>query len=127
MATASGTPEAREPAMRTTVRHVDYDKYIDKQLRKTRRQVRAVDLSSAVLVLVAGVLCYLLLATLVDHWVVSGGLGYGGRTLAWAICLTAAVIWTGYILVPLVFRRINPVYAAHAIEAEPADPERTAW
>ena len=117
MATASGTPEAREPfTTRTTVRHVDYDKYIDKQLRRTRRQVRTVDLSSAILILVAGVLGYLLLATLVDHWLVSGGLGYAGRTLAWAICLTAAVTWTGYILLPLVFRRINPVYAAHAIE-----------
>ncbi len=117
MATASGTPEAREPlSTRSNIRLVEYDKYIEGQLRKTRRQVRAVDLASAILILIAGVLGYLFLATLVDHWLVSGGLGYGGRTIIWAICLTAAVTWIGYVLLPLVFRRINPVYAAHAIE-----------
>ena len=43
MATVSGTPEAREPLSPSGVRHVAYDAYIEGQLRKTRRQVRAVD------------------------------------------------------------------------------------
>ena len=117
MATASGTPEARAPLSTTSgVKLVEYDKYIEGQLRKTRRQVRTVDVSSAMLILIAGTLAYLFAFTLVDHWAVTGGLGFAGRTLAWVLFLTGAIAWTGAALLPLSFRRINPVYAAHAIE-----------
>ena len=92
MATASGTPEAREPlTAQSGVHLVTYDKYIEGQLRKTRRQVRAVDLASAILILIAGTLGYLFTAALVDHWLVSGGMGYAGRTMAWVVFLSAGI------------------------------------
>ena len=98
------------------VRHVAYDAYIEGQLRQDVPASRAVDLATALMILVAGTLIYLFGATLIDHWAVSGGLGFGGRTIAWVLFLTGTLAWIGYALLPLVVRRINPVYAAQAIE-----------
>ena len=64
----------------------------------------------------AGTLGFFLLAVLCDHWLVSGGLGTVGRWLALVIYLTGALVYCWQSLLPLCLRRINPVYAAHAIE-----------
>ncbi len=47
---------------------------------------------------------------------VSGGLGFWGRLLLLAGYLAGAVWWIGTQIVPLVVRRINPLYAAYTIE-----------
>ena len=95
---------------------VEYDKYIENQLRKTAPAGALRRRDRALLVLVAGSLIYLFAMALVDHWLVTGGMGYAGRTVAWAVYLTGLIAWCGYALVPLVFWRINPIYAAHTIE-----------
>ena len=61
-----------------------FDALIDRRLDKTRRQVKTVDLSVALMTLAAGCLLYLWLGALADHWLVFGGLGVIGRVLLWS-------------------------------------------
>ncbi len=95
---------------------VEFDDFIDAQLRKTRSHVRSVDIATSVMVLVAGTLAYILLAAVFDHWIVAGGLGFWGRTFFLAVYLVAAATYLGKTLVPLLVRKINPLYAAETIE-----------
>ncbi|MCE9607966.1 MAG: hypothetical protein K8U03_24030 [Planctomycetia bacterium] len=101
---------------RSAGRVIEYQAYIDGQLRKTRSRVKWVDLGSSLTLLAIGVLAYLLVAAVIDHWVVPGGLGFSGRLL---LCI-GLVGGAAYHLVgrfaPLLLRKVNPVYAAEAIE-----------
>jgi hypothetical protein len=95
---------------------IAYDRYIETQLHRTRRQVKGVDLSTSIMLLVVASLVYLMLVALLDHWVVTGGLSVAGRMVAFGV-LAAGVVGFGVLkLFPLAMRRINPVYAAHTIE-----------
>jgi len=82
----------------------------------TRRRVRTVDLACGLTTFAAAILAYLFVCAQVDHWLVSGGLGFWGRFFFWAVMLAAG----GYYLVrnvaPLLLYRISPVFAAYAIE-----------
>src|SRR4051812_8987085 len=60
---------------------VAYDRFIEGQLSKTRRQVKGIDLASSMITLAAGAILYLLAAIVVDQWVFTGGLGFWGRLL----------------------------------------------
>jgi len=95
---------------------VEYEEFIEAQLRKTRSHVRGVDIATATMVLLASTLGYFFVAVLVDHWLVSGGLGFWGRTILLALYLVAAGWWTISQIMPLLLRRINPLYAAQTIE-----------
>jgi len=95
---------------------VQYERYIDAQLRKTRLQVKGVELTTALITLAVGSLAYLFLVALIDHWVVKGGLGFAGRLVFLLAFLAGAGAYFGLVLWPLLVRRINPVYAAQAIE-----------
>jgi hypothetical protein len=95
---------------------VEFDDFIDAQLRKTRSHVRSVDIATSLMVLAAGTLAYILLAAVFDHWIVAGGLGFWGRTLFLAVYLLAAAAYLGMSVVPLLVRTINPLYAAETIE-----------
>ena len=95
---------------------VAYDKFIDDQLHTARRQVRTVDIAVSLMTLGAGTLGFFLLAVLCDHWLLAGGLGTVGRWLALVVYLIGAAAYCWRSLLPLCIRRINPVYAAHAIE-----------
>jgi hypothetical protein len=87
---------------------------IDEQLDRTRLQVKTVDLLFGLLAMAVGALVVLLIAAIVDHWIVE--LGVGSRFGVLAVLLA----WTGWCgcrwIVPAVLRRINPLYAASAIE-----------
>ncbi|HEV3005069.1 MAG TPA: hypothetical protein VGX78_11440 [Pirellulales bacterium] len=96
---------------------VAYDRYIETQLLRTRRHVKSVDLAGAIMRLVVGSLVYLLLAAVVDQWLVPGGLGFVGRLVTLLLFLTGLVSFAALWLGPLVLRRINPVFAAHTIES----------
>lgn len=121
MAAGSSTPVA--PGSPTGIKDrrpegdlVEFDRYIEQQLHRTRRQVKGVDLSSSLMTLALGGLVYLMAVALVDHWVVPGGLGFAGRLMALIVLALGATAFTIVRLAPLALRRINPVYAAHTIE-----------
>jgi hypothetical protein len=115
---ATGTAQrGPKPASSTADgRWIEYDEFIDKQLRKARGQVKGVELAGSLMALAAGGLLYFLAVSLVDHWLVPGGLGIGGRVLFFAVFLFAAAWYIARRLAPLVIRRINPIYAADTIE-----------
>lgn len=95
---------------------VDYEQFIDNQLRKTRSHVRGVDVAGSLMTLAAGTLAYFFLAGIVDHWIISGGLGFAGRLIFLAIYAAAALYYVLAQVLPLLLRRINPLYAAYTIE-----------
>jgi hypothetical protein len=95
---------------------VEYEEFIESQLRKTRSRVRGVDIAAAVMVLVAATIGFFLLVAVVDHWLITGGLDFWGRLVLLAGYLTAAIYWTVTEIVPLLVKRINPLYAAQTIE-----------
>ncbi len=97
-------------------RLVEYEQFIDDQLRRTRSHVRSVDLTGSVMLLVAGSVTYFFVVALIDHWVIPRGLGFIGRLLALAGFVVAAIYYLAADMLPLLLKRINPVYAAHTIE-----------
>jgi hypothetical protein len=103
------------PAPHVNPALVDSEQFIDDHIGRTRRALKLVDFAGGVLTLVVGLLTFLLIAGLIDHWVIPGGLGQAGR-LAFFGLLLAGMGWFAWRqFVPLV-RSINPVYAAHTIE-----------
>ena len=61
---------------------IEFDEFIDAQLRKTRSHVRSVDIATSLMTLAAGTLAFVLVAALVDHWLVTGGLGFWTRAVS---------------------------------------------
>ncbi len=87
---------------------------IQHRLGQTRRNVKLVDLATGFATMAAGILAYLLVLALIDHWV------YGLTPLLRLLALVAllggvAAYFVWRILPPLVLP-VNPVYAAHSIE-----------
>ena len=66
--------------------------------------------------LAVGVLAYLLVVAVIDHWIFSSGLGLGGRILLWAGLVIGAGWYAVRHLLPLLLHPINPVFAAQTIE-----------
>jgi hypothetical protein len=95
---------------------VEYEEFIEAQLRKTRGHVRSVDLAGTLMTLAAGTLAFFFLAGLIDHWVVPGGLGFWGRLALLCAYLAGASVYLARQVLPLLVRRINPLYAAQTIE-----------
>jgi hypothetical protein len=105
---------AKKPASDGQI--VEYDRYIDTQIRQTRRAVKIVDLVTTLVMLAAGVLAFLLVVAVAEHWLVPGGFSVAARTILFGVLVGGI----GYVafrrLLPLVLRAVNPVYAANAIE-----------
>src|SRR5947209_9720063 len=114
--TAQRGPQATPAARKSEGRWLEYDQFIDTQLRKARGQVKGVELAGALMTLAAGGLLYFLAVALVDHWMFTGGLGIGGRLFFFALFIISAGWYIGRRLAPLVLMRINPIYAAETIE-----------
>jgi len=112
MSTSTATSKKVPPP--TSPEDARYDRYIAQRLDKTRVQVKLIDLIGALMVLAAAVLGVLLVLAIIDHWVVP--LGGIGRWLALLVLLVGVGFYFAVVLVPLVFGRINPAYAARAIE-----------
>ena len=114
---ASGTFPPFIPAADGQGQADPYETLIDQRLQKTRRQVKGVEISAALIGMIAATLAYLLLAAVADQWLIPGGLGLWGRSLLFLV-LAAGLgyyfLWQR--LVPLVLRRINPIFAAQVIE-----------
>ena len=95
---------------------VDYDRFIDGQLRRTRGQVKVVEIAHGLSNLAVGTLVFFLLAVALDHWVFRGGLGYFGRFVLFAALVIGAAYYFALTVLPALVRRVNPVYAAQTIE-----------
>ncbi len=91
-----------------------YAHTVDDQLRRAARQVKFVDLVSGLLTLLACSLVYLLLLAVVDHWIV--GLNAPSRFVAFAGLLVGGGYYFAFRIGPLLLRRVNPEYAARAVE-----------
>ncbi len=95
---------------------VEHDRFIDKQLRRTRAQVRTVDAISGLLVGTTASLVYFFAVALLDHWAIAGGLPGWARLAALGAYAVVAGWYFLSRLLPLFIRRINPLYAAETIE-----------
>ncbi|MBN1908773.1 MAG: hypothetical protein JW818_03455, partial [Pirellulales bacterium] len=110
------TPPPVPPPLPMTRPPARAEAILDEQIVRTGRQVQGVDVATGLLVLTIGVIGYLFVAALVDHWVVPGGLGSGLRLLVLLVLIAGACTY-GYRFVLRPFlERINPVYVAHTIE-----------
>jgi collagen type III alpha len=94
----------------------EHDRFIRNQLNRTRFQVKVVELIASLMTIAAGLLAGLLCLAIIDHWILP--LGFTTRLAAWAV-LAGGTLYAMYRLVgPLLFRSINPIYAARAIEKQ---------
>lgn len=94
----------------------EYEVVIERRLRETTRHVKGVDLAGGLLTLSIGVLTFLLLAAVTDHWLIAGGLGFGGRLVFWVALVGMTALFFLLRIVPPLVHRINPVFAAATIE-----------
>ncbi len=92
------------------------ERFIEAQLGATRGQVKGVEIATATLKLFVGVLAYLSLVVVVDHWLLPGGLGFWTRSLALLTLLGGGGWYLATRVLPLFRKRVNPVYAAYSIE-----------
>ena len=89
------------------------------RIETTRLHVRLVELATNAAVLLAGILAYLLLVAVVDHWVV--GLNLWARLVALVVLIVGCAVFFVLKVVPCLVRAVNPVYAARAIEQASPD------
>ncbi len=92
----------------------DVRRALHTHLHKTARFIKFLDAMVLVFAWLAGLLGIWLLACLVDHWLLP--LSPAGRWSFWFCGVLGSVWWTVRYLLPLVFLRINPAYAAKRIE-----------
>ncbi len=95
-------------------RATQLDQYVNRQLRKTTRQVRFSDIVTGLLTIGAYILAFFFLAALIDAWI--WPLNTVARGLALLLFVVGLLAITWYALLPLFLRRINPQYAARMIE-----------
>ncbi len=89
---------------------------IDRRIHQTRRQLKVTDFAAGLIGLAAGLIGYLLAATLADHWFFSGGLGFAGRLLFFLGLVCGAGFYAARHLLPPLVYQINPIYAAQTLE-----------
>lgn len=92
----------------------DYDRYITQQIERTQFQVKLNEIGIAALTLLIMVIAFLLVMTLVDHWIVD--LGFWGRALSMAAISISLIVFFAARCVPFLVKSINPIYAAKTIE-----------
>ena len=119
MATNLQNPNALGAAAKPANPGTKVDQYVGKQLKKTTQQVRMSDMVAGFLTLAAYVLGFFLIAAIVDAWI--WPLSNSGRLLALAVFLVGLFGIAWFYLLPFLFRKINPQYAAKMIEE--AKPE----
>lgn len=101
--------------------YVDFDEFIEHQLRKTRSGIHQTDLLSAGVVLLCLLSGYLLLFALFDQWIIPNGFSQSARTTLLVGVAMLAAGWIGWKIILPWLRSINALYAARQIEQ--AHPE----
>ncbi|MEX2141795.1 MAG: hypothetical protein WD894_21195 [Pirellulales bacterium] len=114
--TANSGSRATSSAASASALPAERERYIERQLRRTRRQVRSVELTSRLMLLAAAAVVFFLVAAVFDHWLIPGGLSVYGRLAFLAVFLLGAGWFAIRELVPLFVYRINPLFAAQTIE-----------
>ncbi len=110
---AAATHEAQE------TRRADYDAFIDSRLDKVRSYVKIRDVVSGLALMVAGLVAFLLVVILLDHWIAD--IGFAGRLFSAVILLGWCVFVLAARVAPAMLRPINPAYAAKVVEeSEPS-------
>lgn len=109
MSTIAPPPKPANPVL------VDSEGYIDQQIRRTRRSLKLLDLTAGILTLLIGLIAFVLVGALIDHWIIPGGLSFSGRATLFGVMLLG-VAWYGWRQFVPLLKPINPVYAAHTIE-----------
>lgn len=104
-----------------TSQYVEFDEYIDFQLQKTRQSMKVTDIATAFGGVVVGVLAYLLIFAVCDHWLIPGGFGDVWRVMLLAGLVVGTCLWVGIKVVRPSLRRVNQLYAARAIEGVSPD------
>ena len=104
--TDAATPKGTPPA----------EQLVDAQIRRTVRALKLVDVTVGMLTLASCVLMFLLVAALLEHWIVPGGWNWAMRSLLFSVLLLGVVWQSWRVIWPLVSRSINPAYAAQTIE-----------
>jgi hypothetical protein len=90
-----------------------HDAFVQAQLARTEKRIRALDLTAALLGLAAGTLAYAVVMALIDRWL---ALPQGVRQAGFVVYLVAAAAYlTAFVVLPL-SRRINPYFAARQLE-----------
>ena len=97
-------------------RYVDFDEYVEFQLKKTRTNIKQTDILVALAGSAALVGAYLLLFVVLDHWVVPGGFGVVTRLVMLVSLLSAIAGWLIWRVIIPSTRNVNELYAAKQIE-----------
>ena len=100
-------------------RSAQLDQYLQNQVKKTGSQVKMVDLFTYSMVLLCGFLGSLFLLAVIDAWVIE--LGIVARWIALIALIGGGIVYFALNIVPLLIRKINPIYAAKVVES--AQPE----
>jgi hypothetical protein len=101
----------RNPAQPTA--SARYDTFVAEQLDRARRRIRLLDVSAALLLLAAITLAYALVVGLLDRKL---DLSPFVRQVAFTVFATVAFLFVIFGLLRPLLRRINPYFAARAVE-----------
>ena len=96
--------------------YADCDEFIDYQINLARNRIRWTDLLSAMVLTGILLFGYLLIFTVLDHWIVSGGFSPVTRAVMLGIVLAVSVaIVVRYVVMPW-SRSIHPLFAARVLD-----------
>src|SRR5208282_94693 len=112
---ASGTISTG-PQAESALTQGRYEDFIQKRLEQTRHQVRLVDVGSGMMLLAAVSLIFFLAVAVLDQWVFNHGLNFIARLGLFFLWVAGAGTFMWRFLLPPLANRINPVFAAQAIE-----------
>ena len=110
------------PPMSSTVEspassnYVDYDEFVDYQLKKTRSEIKWTEILTTLAGIFALTLSYLFVFTILDHWVIEGGFSRGVRSICLLSLTTICVAWTVWKIVLPMWKEVHSLYAARMIE-----------
>ena len=97
--------------------YVEFDEYVDFQLEKTRNSIKWTDIVTAVAVVAAFVVGYLLLFAVADHWLIPGGFGHTARFVMVGGLLVATAGWLVWKVLLPYLKQVSGLYAAQMIES----------
>jgi len=117
MSTATATPPPAPHAIAPPPSQVE--RLVDTRVKATATQLKTVELAGSIMFLSAAAIGLMLVLALVDHWVAP--LPVWGRVAGFLVLVGGSAWFVTIRVLPLLIRRINPVFAARVIErSEPS-------